>query len=286
MIAPNWIKKAIPRRKYAKPLKSKLHSLRLHTICEEAKCPNIGDCFSRGTATFLIMGNICTRCCGFCAVKSGLPHSLDLDEPLRVALEVTNLNLKHVVLTSPSRDDLVDGGASYYKEVVKAIKKRNPHTTVEVLIPDFKGDLNALIEIIDSGIDVLNHNIETVPRLYPIVRPEADYELSLNLLREASLYTPSLPLKSGLIVGLGEEKEEILSVMRDLREVNCKILTVGQYLRPSKELLRVKRYVHPEEFIEYRALGVKMGFDYIASAPLVRSSYMAEEALRIYMERK
>ncbi len=285
MIAPDWIKEAIPRRKYAKVLRQRFNLRKLHTVCEEAKCPNIGECFQQGTATFLIMGNICTRNCGFCAVKSGKPDPLDPDEPIRVAEEVKNLKLKHTVITSPSRDDLPHGGASFFAEVVKEIKERNPHTTVEVLIPDFKGDLDALKEVVDSGIDVLNHNVETVPRLYPVVRPEANYELSLNVLKEASLYAPSLALKSGLIVGLGEKKGEVLSVMIDLLKVNCNILTIGQYLCPSRKHLPVKRYVHPEEFREYKALGEGMGFDCIVSAPLVRSSYHAEEALRAYKEK-
>ena len=285
MSIPDWIKEAIPRRKYASSLKKELHSHNLHTVCEEAKCPNIGECFRRGTATFLIMGDICTRNCGFCALKSGKPRSLDWDEPDRVALEVSNLSLKHAVITSPTRDDLKDGGASFYAETAYRIKMRNPETTVEFLIPDFRGDLDALKLVIDSGIDILNHNVETVPRLYSEVRPEARYERSLNLLREASLYVQSLPTKSGLMLGLGEEKEEVLTVMKDLLDANCNILTIGQYLSPSKYSLPVKRYVHPEEFKEYKIIGEGMGFDYIASAPLVRSSYHADEALVIYRER-
>ena len=285
MSIPDWIKEAVPRRKYASSLKKEFHSHNLHTVCEEAKCPNIGECFRKGTATFLIMGDICTRNCGFCALKSGKPRSLDWDEPDRVALEVSNLSLKHAVITSPTRDDLKDGGASFYAETAYKIKMRNPETTVEFLIPDFRGDLDALKLVIDSGIDVLNHNVETVPRLYSEVRPEANYERSLNLLREASLYAQSLPTKSGLMLGLGEEKEEILTVMKNLLDVNCNILTIGQYLSPSKYSLPVKRYVHPEEFKEYKIIGEGMGFDYIASAPLVRSSYYADEALVIYRER-
>lgn len=286
MAIPEWIKKDIPRRKFALSLLRRLNSRNLNTVCEEAKCPNIGDCFKRGTATFLIMGDICTRSCVFCAVKKGEPHPLDPEEPLRVAEEVNNLGLNHVVITSPSRDDLPDRGASFYSKTVSEIKKRSPHTTVEVLVPDFKGSLDAIKEVVDSGIDVLNHNIETVPRLYPIVRPEANYEQSLNILKESSKYAPSLPLKSGLIVGLGEEKEEVISVMRDLLFVNCNILTIGQYLRPSKKLLPVMRYVHPGEFRDYKILGEEMGFDYVASAPLVRSSYHADEALMIYKDKE
>lgn len=285
MKAPIWIRESIPRRKDAESLRKELRSRSLYTVCEEAKCPNIGECFARGTATILIMGNICTRNCRFCAIKTGKPLSLDWNKPRRVAEEVRNLKLKHAVITSPSRDDLKDSGASFFALTVEEIKKKNPDTTVEVLIPDFQGDLGALRLVINSGIDVLNHNIETVPRLYHEVRPEAIYERSLNLLKEASLYRPTIPVKSGLMVGLGESKKEVLKVMEDLREVDCNILTIGQYLRPSRELLSVKEYIPPEEFREYKEIGEEMGFDYIASAPLVRSSYRAEEGLEIYRQR-
>ncbi|MEA1912237.1 MAG: lipoyl synthase [candidate division WOR-3 bacterium] len=286
MIAPNWIRNSILRRKNAEPLRNELHSRKLHTICEEAKCPNIGDCFARGTATFLIMGDTCTRNCRFCAVKNGIPKPLDWKEPERIAEEVRNLGLKHTVITSPSRDDLPDGGASFFAMTTKEIKRINPETTVEVLIPDFKGEIDALRKVIDSGIDVLSHNVETIPRLYPRVRPKALYSRSLNLLKEASMYFPSLPIKSGLMLGLGEKKEEVLDVMEDLRRVNCNILTIGQYLRPSRKELPAERYVPPEEFQEFKVLGEKMGFDFVASAPLVRSSYRAKEALSKFRKKR
>ncbi len=286
MIAPNWIRNSILRREKAEPLRNELHSRKLHTICEEAKCPNIGDCFARGTATFLIMGDTCTRNCRFCAVKNGIPKPLDWKEPERIAEEVRNLGLKHTVITSPSRDDLPDGGASFFAMTTKEIKRINPETTVEVLIPDFKGEIDALRKVIDSGIDVLSHNVETIPRLYPRVRPKALYSRSLNLLKEASTYSSSLPIKSGLMLGLGEKKEEVLDVMKDLRRVNCNILTIGQYLRPSGKELPVERYVPPEEFQEFKVLGEKMGFDFVASAPLVRSSYRAKEALSNFRKKR
>jgi lipoic acid synthetase len=281
METPEWIKEAIPRRKLANSLKRKLNNQNLNTVCEEAKCPNIGDCFKRGTATFMIMGNICTRNCAFCAVKNGKPEPLDYGEPSRIAKEVKNLELKHVVITSPSRDDIQDEGAFFYSITVRETKRINPDATVEVLIPDFNGKIDSLKKVIDSGIDVLNHNIETVSRLYPVVRPKSNYKISLNILKESSRYSQNLTIKSGLMLGLGELKEEVISVMNDLLSVNCNIITIGQYLRPSKKHLPVTRYVSPEEFREYKDIGEDMGFDYVASAPLVRSSYHAEEAFNI-----
>lgn len=281
METPEWIKESIPRRKLANFLKRKLNNQNLNTVCEEAKCPNIGDCFKRGTATFMIMGDICTRNCAFCAVKSGKPEPLDYEEPSRIAKEVKNLKLKHVVITSPSRNDIQDEGAFFYSITVREIRRINPEVTVEVLIPDFNGKIDSLKKVIDSGIDVLNHNIETVSRLYPMVRPESNYKISLNILKESSRYSQNLTIKSGLMLGLGEMKEEVISVMNDLLSVNCNIITIGQYLRPSKKHLPVTRYVSPEEFREYKDIGEDMGFDYVASAPLVRSSYHAEEAFNI-----
>lgn len=278
MKIPEWIKEAIPRRKLADSLKRRLKDKKLNTVCEEARCPNIGDCFERGTATFMIMGDICTRNCAFCAVKKGKPKPPDTKEPSRIADEVKNLQLKHVVITSPSRDDIQDGGAFFYSMTVREIKRINPDATVEVLIPDFNGNIDSLKKVIDSGIDVLNHNIETIPRLYPIVRPKANYNMSLNILKESSKYSRNITIKSGLMLGFGEIKEEVLSAMNDLLSVNCNIITIGQYLRPSKKHLPVRRYVSPEEFKEYKNIGESMGFDYVASAPLVRSSYHADEA--------
>jgi len=276
---PDWIKNKLSRKNQAKPLTYLFKSKNLHTVCQEAKCPNIGECFSKGTATFLIMGNICTRNCGFCSIDKGIPESLDESELVRIAEQVREMKLKYAVLTSPSRDDIFDGGAGFFSRTVKEIKKVNPDTKVEVLIPDFKGDINSLEKVVDSGIDVLNHNVETVPRLYPEVRSEAEYGLSLEILKEASGMKPDLPLKSGFMVGLGEKKEEILELLKDLRSAGCNIVTIGQYLRPTLKQLPVDRYVHPDEFKEIEKLAYQIGFDYVASGPLVRSSYMAEEIL-------
>jgi len=276
---PDWIKSKLSRKKKANSLKSILKSKNLHTVCEEAKCPNIGECFSKKTATFLIMGKICTRNCNFCSIDKGIPEPLDVSEPVRIARQVKEMGLKYVVLTSPSRDDISDGGAGFFSNTVMEIKKLNPNTKIEVLIPDFKGNLDSLKKVIVSGIDVLNHNIETVYRLYSEVRPQADYKLSLRLLEEVSRMKPNLPLKSGFMVGLGERKEEIFELLRDLISVECNIVTIGQYLRPTLRQLPVKRYIHPDEFKEIEELAYEIGFDCVSCGPLVRSSYMAEEIL-------
>jgi len=276
---PDWIKSKLSRKKKANSLKSILKSKSLHTVCEEAKCPNIGECFSKGTATFLIMGNICTRNCGFCSIDKGIPESLDESEPVRIAEQVREMKLKYAVLTSPSRDDLFDGGADFFANTVKEIKKVNPDAKVEVLIPDFKGNVDCLKKVVDSGIDVLNHNVETVPALYNKVRPKADYELSLGIFKKIKKIKTSLPLKSGFMVGLGEKREEVLELLRDLKSAGCNIVTIGQYLRPTLKQLPVDRYVHPDEFKEIEKLAYQIGFDYVASGPLVRSSYRAEEIL-------
>jgi len=276
---PDWIKSKLSRKKKANSLKSILKSKNLHTVCEEAKCPNIGECFSKKTATFLIMGKICTRNCNFCSIDKGIPEPLDVSEPVRIARQVKEMGLKYVVLTSPSRDDISDGGAGFFSNTVMEIKKLNPNTKIEVLIPDFKGNLDSLKKVIVSGIDVLNHNIETVYRLYSEVRPQADYKLSLRLLEEVSRMKPNLPLKSGFMVGLGERKEEIFELLRDLISVECNIVTIGQYLRPTLRQLPVKRYIHPDEFKEIEESAYEIGFDCVLCGPLVRSSYMAEEIL-------
>lgn len=276
---PGWLKNQLSRKKPAETLKNILKSENLHTVCEEAKCPNIGECFSKGVATFLIMGNICTRNCGFCSIKTGVPEPLDESEPARLAGQVKKMNLKHVVLTSPSRDDLEDGGASFFAKTVKKIKKINSSTTIEVLIPDFKGDLNALEKVIYSGIDVLNHNIETVKRLYSRVRPAASYQRSLKILRESSVRSSGLYVKSGFMLGLGESREEVKQLIKDIRSTGCNILTVGQYLRPTLRQLPVNRYVHPDEFKQIEDYAYGIGFDYVVSGPLVRSSYRAGEVL-------
>ena len=276
---PDWIRSELTRKKQADTLKNILKSKKLHTVCEEAKCPNIGECFSKGTATFLIMGRICTRNCGFCSIAKGTPEPLSDSEPNRIAREIKKMKLKHAVLTSPSRDDIDDGGASFFAHTIDEIKKINPSTTVEVLIPDFKGDINSLRKVLNSGIDVLNHNVETVRKLYPSVRPGADYDRTLMILREASGGSTGFPVKSGFMVGLGEKKEEVVKLLEELRVVGCNILTIGQYLRPTLKQLPVFRYVHPDEFKEIEDLAYNIGFDYVSSGPLVRSSYKAEEAL-------
>jgi lipoic acid synthetase len=276
-VFPDWIKKSLTRKKEAEHLKYIFRSKKIHTVCEEAKCPNIGECFSKKTATFLIMGNICTRDCGFCAIEKGIPEPLDKSEPNRIAKQVKEIGLKYAVLTSPSRDDIIDGGAGFFARTVEQIKRLNTDTRVEVLIPDFRGNVDSLEEVIDSGIDVLNHNIETVQRLYPKVRPKAGYELSLDIIKEASRLKPNLPLKSGFMLGLGEKKKEVVKLLKDLKSVGCNIITIGQYLRPTLKQLPVDRYVHPDEFKKTEEMAYEIGFDYVASGPLVRSSHRAEE---------
>lgn len=274
---PYWFVKQIPSGSNFQQVKKIVSDLGLNTVCEAACCPNSGECFSKKTVTFMILGSTCTRNCGFCAVEKGTPLPLALDEPERVALAVKKLNLRYVVITSVTRDDLPDGGALKFALTVKAIKKRSPHTVIEILTPDFKGSISALAAVVESKPDVFSHNIETVSRLYPYVRPQADYKTSLNLLRRIKEKAPSVATKSGFMAGLGEEKEEIIQLMQDLREVNCQILTIGQYLSPSREHLRVNKYYLPEEFIEFKAVGEKLGFFKIATGPLVKSSYGAEE---------
>jgi lipoic acid synthetase len=248
----------------------------LHTVCEEAMCPNIGECWHRGTATFLLMGDICTRSCGFCHIKTGRPPALDEDEPRRVAESVKAMNLSHCVLTSVNRDELPNGGAHIFANTIREIRKQLPHCTIEVLIPDFKGDRLALKEVMDARPEILNHNTETVPRLYRTVRPQANYERSLKVLSDAKTLDSGTVTKSGIMVGLGETKAEVLAVMRDLRVHQVDILTIGQYLRPSSLHLPIYRYVHPDEFEEFHDVGMEMGFRWVESGPLVRSSYHAE----------
>lgn len=260
-------------------MKGLLGKLALHTVCQSAKCPNLPECFSRGTATFMILGDICTRNCRFCAVEKGMPRPLDPEEPHRVAQAAQALGLSHVVVTSVSRDDLPDGGAEHFAATIRAIRRALPEAGVEVLIPDFKGDLDALRTVVEAGPDVLNHNLETVPRLYPRVRPQADYRRSLKVLKVAKEFDGTLLTKSGLMLGLGEEKGEILKVMEDLRRVGCDLLTLGQYLAPSEEHHPVIRFIPPEEFDKLKLKGEEMGFSKIASGPPVRSSYQAGEML-------
>jgi lipoic acid synthetase len=258
-------------------IKKLLRRLNLHTVCEEANCPNIGDCFSRKTATFMIMGDVCTRNCPYCNVSHGKPQALDPQEPENVANAVKTLGLKHVVITSVDRDDLPDGGASHFANVIKKVREINPGITIEVLIPDFKGSIESLKTVLDANPEVVNHNIETVKELYKIVRPQGNYEKSLKILRsikEISLKTIS---KSGFMIGLGETKEQIINLMKDLYENNVEILTIGQYLQPSKNHLPVYRYYSEEEFKEFEEIGYKIGFKYVFSGILVRSSFNAQE---------
>lgn len=273
---PSWLKVKIPSGEGYRKLRALMGSHHLHTVCEEARCPNISECWSSGTGTIMILGDTCTRSCGFCAVKTGRPKILDLEEPMRVAETVRLMNLKHTVVTSVNRDELEDGGAGIWAATVREIRKIHPHTTIEVLIPDFQGDQDALDTVMSEDPDILNHNIETVPRLYRVVRPQAKYQRSLALLKYAK-EKYSLVTKSGLMVGIGETLDEVKEVMRDLREHGCEILSIGQYLQPTRMHLPVDRYVTPEEFNLYKEYGEKIGFRHVESAPLVRSSYHAAE---------
>ena len=270
---PEWLKAKLPAGENYSHLRGIVDKNKLHTVCQEARCPNMGECWNSGTATFMILGDICTRSCGFCAIKTGRPTELDADEPRRVAEAVKMLNLKHAVITSVNRDELYDGGAQIFAETVRQIHAASPQTKVEVLIPDFRGDEFALNILLDGMPDILNHNTETVPRLYSTVRPQAKYERSLELLHRAK--RRGFTTKTGLMVGIGERQEEVIAVMEDLRKVECDILTIGQYLQPTKEHLPVDRFVHPDEFLHYKTAGLAMGFRYVESGPLVRSSYHA-----------
>ncbi len=249
----------------------------LHTVCEEAHCPNIGECWGRGTATFMILGDTCTRSCGFCAVTTGRPQGLDWGEPLRVARAIETMGLRHAVITSVNRDDVADGGALVFANTIRWTRRLCPGTTIEVLIPDFMGDWDALATVVAARPEILNHNTETVPRLYGRVRPKARYQRSLELLSRAKALDPGLSTKSGLMVGLGETREELLAVFRDLATAGVDILTVGQYLRPDAHHLPVERYWHPDEFAELKDRALELGFRHVESGPLVRSSYHAEE---------
>lgn len=259
-------------------LKSLIERLRLHTVCESAACPNVGECWNQRTATFMLLGNVCTRRCGFCAVGKGAPLPIDYDEPRRVAEAVAAMGLKFAVITSVNRDDRPDGGAEIFAMVIRAIRDRIPGCGVEVLIPDFQGSHDAVETVMEAGPDVLNHNTETVPRLYRQVRLGARYERSLDVLAHAKRMRPATPTKSGLMLGLGEMPDEVIQVMRDLRAHHVDILTLGQYLRPSPKHLPIVRYVTPAEFVEFRRAGEAMGFAHVESGPLVRSSYHAADA--------
>lgn len=275
-----WLRRKLPDQKVLERMDSLLKELNLHTVCDSALCPNRGECFKKETATFMILGNICTRNCKFCAVEKGEPLPLDPEEPHHIAQAAKYLNLKHIVVTSVTRDDLPDGGAEYFARTIIEIKKILPGSTIEVLVPDFEGSWEALQIVIDAQPEVINHNIETVARLYNLVRPKAVYKRSLELLRQVKIRDKNIISKSGIMVGLGEEKEEVIKAMKDLREVNCDILTIGQYLKPSPHHLKVNEYIHPDKFEEYQNIGMSLGFKYVASDPLVRSSYYAGEILK------
>jgi lipoic acid synthetase len=272
---PDWLKIKLPQGKKYLTVKKTVQQHGLHTICVSGNCPNMGECWEAGTATFMILGEICTRSCRFCAVTSGKPFPLDSEEPIHVAQSVKLLNLKHCVLTSVDRDDLVDGGANTWAEVIKAVKTENPQTTIEALIPDFQGKTDLLKIVIDSKPEIISHNLETVRRLTPTVRSRAKYELSLNVLKYIS--DSGTASKSGIMLGLGETNAEVLETMDDLLSVGCHIMTIGQYLQPTRNHLKVEAYIKPEQFSEYETIGLKKGFKFIESNPLVRSSYHAEK---------
>ncbi|MGH9145740.1 MAG: lipoyl synthase [Vicinamibacterales bacterium] len=274
---PEWLKVRAPGSETYRRLKALMRQLELHTVCEEAHCPNIGECWDYGTATFMILGDVCTRACGYCAVGHGRPAAVDPAEPARVGNAVDHLGLSYVVITSVDRDDLPDGGASIFAETINAVRQRRPDTRIEVLIPDFRGDPAALQTVLDARPDVLNHNTETVPRLYRRARSGGRYERTLELLDRARTYAPQIPTKSGLMVGLGEDRDEVLTTLIDLRRVGCSILTIGQYLQPTRDHLPISRYYHPDELRELKSYALGIGFSHVESGPLVRSSYHARE---------
>jgi lipoic acid synthetase len=277
---PEWLKVRFPAGERYQQLKTLMREQNLHSVCEEARCPNIGECWNAGTATFMILGDTCTRSCGFCAVKTGRPGTLDLQEPQRLASAVRALGLDYVVITSVNRDELPSGGAEIFAGCIRAIRRDDPNVRVEVLIPDFRGDRAALATVVRARPFVLNHNIETVPRLYRRVRPQAIYERSLELIRRAKEMAPTMLTKSGFMVGLGETKDELLQTMRDLRAHGCDIVTIGQYLRPSTQHLPVERYYDPSEYAEFVDYGRAIGLRHVEAGPLVRSSYHAEKVVQ------
>jgi lipoic acid synthetase len=279
---PEWLKVRAPGSENYLRLKGLMRTLSLHTVCEEANCPNIGECWHHGTATFMILGDTCTRSCGYCNVTHGTPKAPDAQEPANVAHAIQTMELAYVVVTSVDRDDLPDGGASHFARTIAETRTRMPSCRVEVLIPDFKGDEAALHTVLDARPDVLNHNIETVPRLYRTARPGGRYERALEVLDRSRRYAPDIPTKSGLMVGLGEETHEVVQTLRDLASVGCRIVTIGQYLRPSLANLPMVRYYTPSEFAEFKRIGLELGIGHIESGPLVRSSYHAHEQTAAY----
>jgi lipoic acid synthetase len=283
---PEWLKVRAPGSENYHRLKGLMRGLGLHTVCEEANCPNIGECWHHGTATFMILGGTCTRACGYCNVTHGTPVAADADEPVKVASAIHALELDYVVVTSVDRDDLPDFGASQFAQTIAETRARIPSCRLEVLIPDFQGEEAALRTVLEARPDVVNHNIETVPRLYRIARPGGRYPRALELLRRSRQMAPDIPTKSGLMVGLGEEWEEIVATLRDLRDAGVAIVTIGQYLRPSAANLPMARYYTPAEFAELKRIGLDMGFGHVESGPLVRSSYHAHEQVEGYEGRR
>jgi lipoic acid synthetase len=278
---PEWLRKNTTHFQAVHELKTELRRLNLHTVCESARCPNMHECFARGAATFMILGNLCTRGCGFCSVPKGSPQkrefSLDWDEPANVARMAADMRLRYVVITSVNRDDLADGGSHHFAETVREVRRALPQARIEILTPDFCGDLDAVARVLDARPDVFNHNMETVARLYKRVRPQADYRQSLEVLRFAKGYRPEILTKSGLMVGLGETSDEVHRLLRDLHAANTDVATIGQYLQPTQRNLPVAQYVTPGHFEGYRAYGMSIGFKMVFSGPLVRSSYMADQ---------
>lgn len=277
MRIPPWLRVTLPRSESFGCTSGLIDDLNLNTVCQSAKCPNKWECYSKNVATFLIMGRICTRNCAFCNITPGKVETLDAGEPARVAEAARRLKLKHVVITSVTRDDLPDGGSSHFAATIGAVREAMPGCTIEVLIPDFRGDEAALRTVLDARPDVLNHNLETVPHLYDTIRPQADYRQSLDLLVRSKEQAPAIPTKSGIMVGLGETDEQVLAVLDDLAAIKCDIVTIGQYMQPTRQHPLVKRYVEPEVFDRYKEEGEKRGIPTVFSAPLVRSSYLADQ---------
>jgi len=276
MQKPDWLKVSVNFNEFKK-VSNLLDKLNLNVVCYHACCPNIGECFAKHTATFLILGDTCTRNCKFCSVKKGIPLPPEPKEPENIAKAIKELKIKHVVITSVTRDDLPDFGALHYVETIRAIRDLQPNMIIELLIPDFNGSVTALKTIINEKPEIINHNLETVPRLYPKIRPQADYKISLNILKNIKIFNPKIYTKSGIMLGLGETEEEIISLMNDLRNANCDILTIGQYLQPSKNQINVVKYIKPEYFEKLKKVGESLGFLYVNSGPFVRSSYNAKE---------
>ena len=275
---PEWIRVRMPSGNKVQNLIRTLRENKLHTVCEEASCPNLPDCFSRGTATFMIMGDICTRRCPFCDVAHGRPLALDQDEPVNLARTIKGMELRYVVITSVDRDDLRDGGAGHFVDCIRETRKLNPEIKIEILVPDFRGRMDIAIRLMsEAPPDVFNHNLETVPTLYKKVRPGSDYQWSLDLIRQFKAHHPDVPTKSGLMLGVGETIDEVRAVLQDLHTHNCDMITLGQYLQPSLDHLPIDRFVHPDEFDELRDYGMSLGFRHVASGPMVRSSYHADE---------